>query len=120
MVLKAPNATLHMLSLSRRGCIKPNRWRLIIADSHRFVDRWGAQAVALGWSTFDIFGAHPTHPVERLDLAGLVILLHGDSLLALTADSARIGTTSGALLTYRRRSRPGAVPLWDLPALKGD
>ena len=120
MISEWTEGILHMLSLSRPGCIKPDRWRLIIADSHRFVDRWGAQAVALGWSTFDIFGAHPTHPVERLDLAGLVILLHGDSLLALTADSARIRTTSGALLTYPRRARPGAVPLWDLPALQGD
>ena len=53
-------------------------------------------------------------PIERLDCAGLVILLHGNSLLALTADTARIRTTSGALLTYRRRPRPGAVPLWEL------
>lgn len=105
---------LHMLSLSRRGCIKPDRWRSIIADSHRFVDRWGTSAMALGWSTFDIFGAHPTHPVERLDYAGVVILLHGDDLVALTANTARIRTSSGTLLTYYRRPRQGAVPLWKL------
>ena len=105
---------LHMLSLSRPGCIKPDRWRLIIADSHQFVDRWGAQAAALGWTTLDVFGAHPTHPIERLDLAGLIILLHGDDLVALTADTARIRTSSGTLLTYYRRPRQGAVPLWEL------
>jgi hypothetical protein len=105
---------LHMLSLSRPGCIKPDRWRLIIADSHRLVDRWGTLAVTLGWSTFDIFGAHPTHPVERLDYAGVVLLLHGDELVALTADTARIRTGSGTLLTYYRRPRSGAVLLWEL------
>ena len=46
--------------------------------------------------------------------AGLVILLHGDELAALTADTARIRTSSGALLTYYRRPRPGAVPLWEI------
>jgi hypothetical protein len=105
---------LLMLSLSRPACIKPDRWRLIIADSHRFVDRWGTSAVALGWSTLDIFGANPTHPVERLDYAGVVLLLHGDEVVALTDDSARIRTGSGALLTYYRRPRQGAVPLWEL------
>jgi hypothetical protein len=103
-----------MLSVSRPACIKPDRWRLIIADSHRFLDRWGTSAVALGWSTLDVFGAHPTRPVERLDYAGVVLLLHGDDLAALTPDTARIRTSSGALLTYYRRPRSGAVPLWEL------
>jgi hypothetical protein len=105
---------LHMLSLSRPACIKSDRWRLIVADSHRFVDRWGTSAVALGWSTFDVFGEHATHPVERLDHAGVVLLLHGDEVVALTADSARIRTSSGTLLTYYRRPRSGAVLLWEL------
>ena len=81
---------------------------------HRFVDCWGTLAVALGWSTLDVFGAHPTHPVERLDYAGVVLLLHGDELVALTADTARILTGSGTLLTYYRRPRSGAVPFWEL------
>ena len=41
-----------------------------------------------GWA--GLFGAHPTRPIERLDLAGLVILLHGEELAALTADTACI------------------------------
>ena len=58
--------------------------------------------------------ARTPHPIERLDLAGLIILLHGDDLVALTADTARIRTSSGTLLTYYRRPRQGAVPLWEL------
>jgi hypothetical protein len=94
--------------------VRPDRWRQTIVDAGRFLDQWGAQAAALGWSTLDVFGAHPRHPIERLDCAGLVILLHGDELAALTADTARIRTSSGALLTYYRRPRRGAVPLWEL------
>jgi hypothetical protein len=90
------------------------RWRQAITDAGRFLGRWGAQAAALGWTTLDIFGAHPTHPVERVDCAGLIILLHGDELVAITADSARTRRRSGAILTFYRRPRPGAVPLWEL------
>ena len=41
-------------------------------------------------------------------------LLHGDDPVALTAGTARIRTSSGTLLTYYRRPRQGAVPLWEL------
>ena len=94
--------------------VRPDRWRQAIVDAGRFLDQWGAQAAALGWSTLDVFGAHPTHPLERLDCAGLIILLHGDELLAFTADTARTRRRSGAILTYYRRPRPEAVPLWKL------
>jgi hypothetical protein len=94
--------------------IRPDRWRQAIVDAGRFLDQWGGQAAALGWTTLDAFGAHPTHPLQRVDLAGLVILLHGDELVAITADAARIRNRSGAILTYYRRPRPGAVPLWEL------
>ena len=96
------------------GRMRPERWRQAIFDAHQFLARWGAQAAALGWSTLDVFGAHPTRPVERLDCAGLIILLHGDELLAFTADTARTRRRNGAILTYYRRPRPEAVPLWEL------
>ena len=108
------NAGVSRLRTMARPRVRPDRWRQAIVDAGRFLDQWGAQAAALGWATLDVFGAHPTHPIERLDCAGLVILLHGDELAALTADTARIRTSSGALLTYYRRPRPGAVPLWEL------
>lgn len=94
--------------------IRPDRWRQAIVDAGRFLDQWGGQAAALGWSTTDVFGAHPVKPLERVDCAGLILLLHGDELVAITAGAARTRRRSGALLTYHRRPRPGAVPLWKL------
>jgi hypothetical protein len=96
------------------GMVRPDRWRQAIIDAGRFLDQWGAQAAALGWSTLNVFGAHPTHPVERVDCAGLVWSLRDDELLAITADTARIRRQSGAILTYYRRPGPGTVPLWAL------
>lgn len=100
--------------------VRPDRWRQAVIDAACFLDQWGAQAISLGWATLDVFSAHPTHPTERLDCAGLVVLLHGDELAALTADTARIRTSSGALLTCYRRPRPGAVPLWELRPPQGE
>ena len=105
-----------LTTIARPAMVRPDRWRRAVADAECFLDQWGAQAASLGWSTLDVFGAHPTHPVQRLDLAGLLLLLHGDELAAITADTAGIRTRSGAILTYYRRPRPGAVPLWRLAA----
>jgi hypothetical protein len=74
----------------------------------------GSTGASLGWNTLDVFGAHPTHPAERVDCAGLVILLRGDELVAITADSARTRRRSGAILTFYRGPQQGAVPLWEL------
>jgi hypothetical protein len=101
-------------TMARPPMIGPDRRQQVIADAGRFLDRWGAQAAALGWTTLDVFGAHPTHPLQRLDCAGLILLLHGDELVAITADTARTRKRSRAILTYYRRPRPGAVPLWEL------
>ena len=89
-------------------------WLLAVKDAHRFLRDWAGQAAALGWTTADIFGAHPTHPIQRIDCAGLVLLLHGDELVALTVEAGHIRTRTGAPMTFPRRRRPGAVPLWEL------
>ena len=101
-------------TMPRPARIRLDDWRRIVADAARFLDGWGAQAAALGWSTLDLLGCHPTHPIERIDCAGLVLLLRGDEVAAITADAARLTTPGGAHLTYYRRPRPGAVPLWQL------
>lgn len=101
-------------TIARPAMVRPDRWRQAVTDAERFLRDWGAQASGLGWSTLDVFGAHPTHPLQRLDCAGLVILLRGDEVVALTAEATHTRTCSGALLTYPRRPRPGAVPLWQL------
>jgi hypothetical protein len=94
--------------------VRPDRWRRAIIDAGRFLDQWGAQAAALGWGTLDIFGAHPTHPLQRLDCVGLILLLHDAEVVAITSASACTRTYRGGTLSYYRRPRPGAVPLWEL------
>ena len=103
-----------LAAIARPASIRAPRWQQIIADADRFLGDWAAKASALGWETVDVFGAHPTHPIQRLDCAGLILLLRGDALLAITAVTARIRSRSGAETTYYRRPQPSAVPLWAL------
>ena len=96
--------------------VPERRWLRLFDDCSRFADRWAATAAALGWGPLDLWGCDPARPFARLDKQGLLWLLDGRELVALTADNATIRTASGATLIYRRRaSGPELVVLaWEL------
>ncbi len=75
-------------------------------DALRFLNEWAGQAHRLDWDALDLFGAHSTAPAARFDCMGLVPLLNGRPVLALTDDSAAIKAASGGSLTFRRRAAP--------------
>jgi hypothetical protein len=86
-------------------------WHAAIADGRKFISRWGAQAERLGWTADDLFGLHepPANPhpsysrLGRLDCAGLVWILNGRPVIALTHTAATIRARA-SMLTWRRRS----------------
>ena len=92
----------------------PPTWRQLVDDGGRFLDRWGCEAAELGWSVLDVFGVHPLAPAPRYDCMGLVPLIRGGEVIAISSDRATIQTGTGALLTYLRRPRPGAVAVWEV------
>ena len=65
-------------------------WQQLITDAERFLDDWAQQAAALGWPGWELFGCHRRAPWGRIQGMGLVLLLHGDPLAALTATEAVI------------------------------
>jgi hypothetical protein len=73
----------------------------------------GRQAEALGWTAEDLFGLDdpPEHPgpsyrrLSRYDAMGLIWLLHGRAVLALTTDRAVIGRVGGPAFYRRPRAR---------------
>jgi hypothetical protein len=89
------------------------RWHDAKADADLFLAQWGEQAERLGWTADDLFGLHPVAPLARYDDIGLVWLLRGRSVVALTDMEAAIQTASGGKLTYYRYNKPG-------PGLLGD
>jgi hypothetical protein len=100
-----------LAELERMDCperLAPDRWRDVLSDAETFLSRWGSAAHSLGWTALDLFGVHPSAP-GRVDVMGLLLLIQGGVVLALTADAATIRRQTGAVLTYRRPELPGAV-----------
>src|SRR5262249_26441861 len=97
------------------------RWQHAVEDGRRFLATWGEQAEALGWTSADLFGLHTPperpHPsyrrLSRYDCTGLVWLLEGRPVLALTEAPAAIENPTGTITTYRRFNKPALGPLGD-------
>ena len=96
-------------------------WRLAVEDGRRFLSQWGEQAGVLGWTAKDLFGLEPVpdrpHPsyrrLSRYDMTGLVWLLRGRPVVALTANTAAIQSSTAAVLVYRKHNKPTLGPLGD-------
>jgi hypothetical protein len=79
-------------SRPRPECIPPERWAQLLADATALLNCWGNQAASLGWSILDLVGVHRIVPLARYDLMGLVIVLDGADVVAMSADHADILT----------------------------
>jgi len=92
------------------------RWRQFIEDIGLFLDgSFCVAAATLGWGPYDLFGCDRDRPFARIDYAGLLWLINGDKLVALSENTAGIETHTGERHTYRRRpSEPGCVLPWEL------
>jgi hypothetical protein len=101
--------------------VDERRWRQAVEDGRRFLTRWGEQAEALAWTARDLFGLHeiPANPhpsyqrLARYDFTGLVWLLQGCPVVALTEATAAITMQSGSIVTYRKHNKPAYGPLGD-------
>ena len=107
-----------LLAMAPPTSYPPEEWTVMREDAYRFLSGWAAEAHRLGWTSLDLFSIHHTHPLVRLDCMGLVPLLRGREVAALSEDQAAIKTTGDRTLTYRRKNglRPDeACLLWELP-----
>jgi hypothetical protein len=102
--------------------IKTATWQQATADARTFLRTWGEQAEAMGWTSADLFGLHqpPDKPapnysrLSRYDCTGLLWLLHGNPVVALTDTTAAIRSTrTGEITTYRKLNKPAFGPLGD-------
>jgi hypothetical protein len=96
--------------------VPPKRWLRFVDDVGLFLDHWAAKASALGWGPEDLFGAHPRKPFERIECAGLLWLINGARVVAVSADTAIVETADGARQSYRRTSDiKSRAMAWELP-----
>src|SRR5215831_8386669 len=106
--------TFAHLQLKPPAMVDIARWRQCVEDGKRFLGRWGSRAEVLGWDARDLFGLHTPpekpHPsynrLSRYDGTGLIWLLEGRPVVALTADTASIKGTTGNITVYRKHNKP--------------
>lgn len=81
-----------------------------LARALKFLDRFGPQAEALGWTASRLFGLHPKVGILRVDYCGALVLPIGGAVRAITATDICLGH-----LTHREKSaQPEGVPLWEV------
>ena len=95
------------------------KWAQVVTDAAAFLQEWSEAADRLGWLTWELFGCHRREPWGRIQGMGLVLLLQGDEIAALTATEAVIRTPTGARQTYRRKPADPLHPaercvVWEL------
>lgn len=108
---------LARLNPDRPPCDVPlKRWQQFVDDVGLFLDGpFCAVAAALGWGPHDLFSCDRDRPFARIDQSGLLWLLNGNKLVALSEDAAGIETQTGRRNTYRRKpTEPGRVLAWEL------
>jgi hypothetical protein len=114
------SVTLAALKSECPAAIETTRWQHAVADAASFIAKWGTQAEALGWTARELFGLHPVPPrpaptyqrLARYDATGLIWLLQGCPVVALTESQAAI-QRSGAVVMYRKHGKPALGPLGD-------
>jgi hypothetical protein len=96
-----PEAYAAPFSAIQQRCprgVPESRWWTFIRDGGAFLDWWGGRARALGWKPEDLFGFEPAAPMARYDRLGLLWVLNGRTVTALTDKTARLSDG----LMYRR------------------
>ena len=94
-------------------------WPQFIADAQTFCGDWAERAFLSGWAAWELFGCHCRAPWGRIQGMGLVLLLRGHEIAALTPTEAVIRTSTGARQTFRRKSSDPLHPaerclVWEL------
>ncbi len=105
-----------LLVMARPASCSNVKWQVLREDAYRFLRDHAARAHGLGWTALDLFGVHPEKPQARFDCMGLVPLLNGAKVTALSDLEAVIEKPSGARLTFRPRTMAPdeACLIWEL------
>ena len=94
--------------------VNPAAWSEVVADAARLArDGWAAQALALGWSDLDLFGAVADAEGDP-SADGLAVKLGGRRVLAMCETFATIAGPDGGRCWHYRGNNEGAVLLWEL------
>lgn len=87
---------------------RPREWPRVLSRALDFLDEFGPQAVALGWTAPRLFGVHPSAGIVRVDACGALVLPITGAVRIITATEVRFG-----YLTHREKpGQPQGIPIW--------
>lgn len=90
----------------------PARWAAVREAAIDFCDRFGGQALALGWTAPQLFGVHLQHGTLRVDYCG-ALMIASDKAVGVEGARVLFERTSG----YRnRQGQEWGPPIWELEA----
>src|SRR5215831_10202088 len=113
--------TFAHLQLKPPALVEVERWQQCVRDGGRFLAKWGEPAQALNWSSADLFALIeiPEHPspsfnrLSRYDRLGLIWLLQGREVIALTEATASIRNPTRSITVYHKHNKPALGPVGD-------
>ncbi|MCJ2140273.1 hypothetical protein [Methylobacterium sp. E-066] len=82
--------------------LTPAQWATMRESAIEFCDRFGAEALSLGWTDRELFGVHPEHGTFRVDYCG-ALMIAGNRVQGVHADRIMFERTAA------RRDKPGQV-----------
>lgn len=89
-------------------------WPQVVNDALRLASEgWADQALKLGWTELDLFGAVTDEGADSID-DGLAAWLEGRTILALCDRFAVVDDGNGARSYFYRGGRDRSAHLWDL------
>ncbi len=101
---------LTRIDFDRAPCpgYRADEWAQVRSRALAFLDDFGAQAVALGWTAPRLFGVHPEAGIVRVDACGALVLPGARDVRVLTADAIGFGH----LVHRTKPGQPEGVPVW--------
>jgi len=87
-------------------------WGDVRAAMLRFVDHWGEEAAALGWSTESLFGVHRRAGAIRADSTGALVTIYPWKVVAMNERTITFGRRQSQQI-FRGMTNPGeSIPIW--------
>lgn len=108
--LRKWRSALAALSPERAPCpgYRGSEWAHVHTRALAFLDEFGPQAIALGWTASRLFGVHREAGIVRVDACGALMLPGTSDVRVLAADAIGFGH-----LVYRTKpGQPEGVPVW--------
>lgn len=100
-------AVVRLQAMNRPASIPQNSWLDIQeACNQLYRDNFGLLKLIITheWQLSEIFGCHPSVPLIRVDMMGLLLLLHqGDEIVGINKEKIKILRKTGSMNVFSRR-----------------